>query len=204
MNLSSTFPHPPQDYKLFTEENVDAYNNETASEEVQAAMRPPELPTAPYQVFGVTWPLEDTLPSLKESGVEQLYPDECDRSKELKKLARSVLMSFLEAVRIMGIAPEKFPPKLEHIRIIMLNMHHLINEVRPSQGRETLIEMMRNQLESRKGQITEMRASNQAAREAIDKFSRLSMPVHTNGVIHEDVKPENDDQRLFEILQSLE
>jgi mediator of RNA polymerase II transcription subunit 7 len=46
---------------------------------------------------------------------------------------------------------------IEHIRLAAINIHHLCNEWRPIQARETMKLMMRNQIEDRKDRIAEMR-----------------------------------------------
>jgi len=68
-------------------------------------------------------------------GVQQLYPTEPnqDRTEELKALTKSALMNYLELVGIMGVDPGGFTEKIEDIRIIFINMHHLLNEYRPHQ-----------------------------------------------------------------------
>ena len=67
----------------------------------------------------------------------QLYPSEAtlDRTDELKNLAKSVLLNYLELVGIMGVDPAGWQTKVEELRIIFINMHHLLNEYRPHQVR---------------------------------------------------------------------
>jgi mediator of RNA polymerase II transcription subunit 7 len=79
--------------------------------------------------------LPDRLPSLGELGVTQLYPSEetLNRTDELKNLAKSALLNYLELVGIMGVDPAGWQHKVEDIRIIFVNMHHLLNEYRPHQ-----------------------------------------------------------------------
>ena len=60
--------------------------------------------------------LNDELPSLEEQGIQQLYsPPEtptgsgrhADRAFILKRIAKSLLLNFLELVGIMSINPEQ-------------------------------------------------------------------------------------------------
>ncbi|KAG0054589.1 Mediator of RNA polymerase II transcription subunit 7 [Gryganskiella cystojenkinii] len=45
--------------------------------------------------------------------------------------------------------PFAFAVKVDQIRMIFINMHHILNEYRPHQARETLRLMMQNQLKSK-------------------------------------------------------
>ena len=63
-----------------------------------------------------------------------------DRKKELRKLNHSVLVNFLDLIDILIKCPEspKRDEKIEDINLLFIHMHHLINEFRPHQARETL------------------------------------------------------------------
>jgi hypothetical protein len=79
--------------------------------------------------------LPDRLPSLSEMGVTQLYPAEPnqDRTIELRNLTKSALLNYLELVGIMSVDPSAWTEKLDDLRIIFINLHHLLNEYRPHQ-----------------------------------------------------------------------
>ena len=71
-------------------------------------------------------------------GITQLYSPEPnqDRTVELRNLTKSALMNYLELVGIMGVDPAGWTEKVEDLRIIFINMHHLLNEYRPHQVTE--------------------------------------------------------------------
>jgi mediator of RNA polymerase II transcription subunit 7 len=66
-------------------------------------------------------------------GVTQLYSNDSDRTIELCTLTKSALLNYLELVGIMGVDPAGWTEKIGYIRIIFVNMHHLLNEYRPHQ-----------------------------------------------------------------------
>ncbi|KAI9834040.1 MAG: hypothetical protein M1819_003325 [Sarea resinae] len=118
---------------------------------------PPEPPTAgTYRSFGDTYNIDEVLPSLADQGIEQLYPAHSsggesgwtfDHTFYLRKIAKSLLLNFLELVGVLSVAPEQYGRKIEDLRTLFVNAHHLINEYRPHQARESLIMMMEEQLE---------------------------------------------------------
>ncbi|EGF79857.1 hypothetical protein BATDEDRAFT_89327 [Batrachochytrium dendrobatidis JAM81] len=57
--------------------------------------------------------------------------------------------------------------KIEHIRLILINFHSLLNEYRPHQARDTLAIMMRDQIRRRK-------ETTQSIRDEITKAQTLS------------------------------
>jgi mediator of RNA polymerase II transcription subunit 7 len=104
--------------------------------------------------------LDEKPVSLPAQGIEQLFPSApanseasgtqsewtLDRASELKKLAKSLLLNFLELVGVLSVNPEQYGRKIEDLRTLFVNTHHLLNEYRPHQARETLIFMMEQQL----------------------------------------------------------
>ncbi len=129
-----------------------------------------------YRSFGELWWFQDKHVGLKESGIEQIYgetsninksktendelvPDVGDveeideeevftktRIEELKKMTKSVLLNFLELLGLLSKNPTLAPAKIENIRTILINIHHLLNSYRLHQSRETLIFRMQEKL----------------------------------------------------------
>ena len=74
----------------------------------------------------------------------------------LLKISKSLLLNFLEFVGILSVSPEQFESKVEDLRNLFINAHHLLNLYRPHQARESLIMMMEEQLDQTKEEIRDM------------------------------------------------
>lgn len=112
--------------------------------------------------------LSTALPSLQEQGIEQLYPEPstADDSSQpspplnhayyLLKISKSLLLNFLEFVGVLSVSPEQFESKVEDLRNLFINAHHLLNLYRPHQARESLIMMMEEQLKHSREEMDQM------------------------------------------------
>ncbi|OQE75025.1 hypothetical protein PENNAL_c0074G03251 [Penicillium nalgiovense] len=131
---------------------------------------PPDIPEGPYSVFGELQTLSTTLPSLQEQGIEQLYPEPpavgteqdsqpsppLNHAYYLLKISKSLLLNFLEFTGILSVSPEQFESKVEDLRNLFINAHHLLNLYRPHQARESLIMMMEEQLNHSREEMNQM------------------------------------------------
>ncbi|KLJ10781.1 hypothetical protein EMPG_13859 [Blastomyces silverae] len=127
---------------------------------------PPQAPTSgSYSIFGESQSVSINLPSLQDQGIEQLYPSPpagqenalpANHRFYLLKISKSLLLNFLEFIGVLALCPERFESKVQDIRNLFINAHHLLNLYRPHQARESLIMMMEEQLEKTKEEIREM------------------------------------------------
>lgn len=121
--------------------------------------------------------INETLPTLTAAGVLQLYPSSLQINGDkqstsspaihLKALLRSTLLSFFELTSLLSANPTAAFAKIEDFRILFLNMHHLINEYRPHQARETLILMMEEQIDRRRAEVEAMRQMRERVEEVL-------------------------------------
>lgn len=164
--ISSLYPPPPPYYKYFTEQNLAQFKEWNLSDKstpISGELRlqvPPEIPTTDqYRGYGSVWSLENKLPSLKDLGWRQLYRDEDEtitskaKIEELHKLLDSLLLNFLELVGSVSVDPGKFYVKIEHLKLILINMNHLLNTYRPHQTRESLIMLLQGEIDNKKAEI---------------------------------------------------
>lgn len=200
--ISSLYPPPPPYIKFFTQENVEklAEYKKTISkdaesqEEPQCALDfliPPPMPkSSRYRAFGSVWELKDHLPDLETLGMTQLYKktSETDSNnyqnkiKELHKLLKSLLLNYLELVGILSINPTLYEKKVENIRTILVNIHHLLNEYRPHQSRESLIMLLEEQLEYKRKEIREIDQVCQQIRDKLAKIEDGPNPTQENSL----------------------
>ncbi|KAF9563291.1 Mediator of RNA polymerase II transcription subunit 7 [Mortierella alpina] len=192
----AAFPAPPYYFQRYTLENTNLLEKARSDPDhpeiskrlnelpfpILALEPPPPVKKGVYWLFGRPWPVQDSLATLEEQGIEQLYPKgPIDRVKELKKLNHSAVFNFLELVHTLSTSPSEFATKVDQIRVIFINMHHILNEYRPHQARETLRLMMEDQLNRKKQETVAMRETcanlrkQLAALKAL-KQERLSVP----------------------------
>ncbi|XP_076018908.1 mediator of RNA polymerase II transcription subunit 7 [Genypterus blacodes] len=139
----SALPPPPMQYiKEYTDENIRK----------GLAPKPPPPIRDSYMMFGNQFQCDDLIiRPLESQGIERLHPMQFDHKRELKKLNMSILVNFLDLLDILIKSPGsiKREEKLEDLKLLFVHMHHLINEYRPHQARETLRVMMEVQKRQR-------------------------------------------------------
>lgn len=139
----SALPPPPMQYiKEYTDENIRK----------GLAPKPPPPIRDNYMMFGNQFQCDDLIiRPLESQGIERLHPMQFDHKRELKKLNMSILVNFLDLLDILIKSPGsiKREEKLEDLKLLFVHLHHLINEYRPHQARETLRVMMEVQKRQR-------------------------------------------------------
>ncbi|XP_070552500.1 mediator of RNA polymerase II transcription subunit 7-like [Ptychodera flava] len=140
----SSLPLPPMQYiNKYTEVNV--LNGIAPSP-------PAPVEDGSYSMFGQIFHTDDLIiRPLESQGIKRLHPQVFDHKKELKKLNHSILVNFLDLLDILIMSPGtgKREEKLSDLSLLFIHMHHLINEYRPHQARETLRVMMEVQKRQR-------------------------------------------------------
>lgn len=115
------------------------------------------------QIYGDSTPIQDkddgvtNAPKQSEDKLEGNDEEEEVfsefRINELKKMTKSLLLNFLELVGMLAKNPSLAAKKIDHIRTILINIHHLLNSYRLHQSRETLILTMQHKLDETKEEI---------------------------------------------------
>lgn len=131
----------------------------------------------------------------------------------LLKISKSLLLNFLEFVGVLSVAPEDFETKLDDLRNLFINAHHLLNLYRPHQARESLILMMEEQLETTRNQIQEMDDVKNRVETLLEQLTvegldaQKSMPSDSNDETKDlqfDSKTVEEARQLWELLKAEE
>ena len=121
--------------------------------------------------------LDDKLPTLEDQGITNLPSTTApptkdakhyDRAFELKRLAKSLLLNFLELAGTLSIAPTDAAAKIADLRTIFINIHHILNEYRPHQARESAIELMQDHLDRTRRETVAIRTQVDKARRVLE------------------------------------
>lgn len=185
--ISSLYPPPPKFYEFFTSQNLQSLRRlqaalPTESQDLQGELKllvPPQPPNSEYyRGYGNIWSFKDKLPTLKNANWQQLYEDDDEqitstsKISELHKLVDSLLLCFLEVLGIMSIDPLQFEPKIKDMTLILVNINHLLNTYRPHQSRESLIMLLRAQIDKNRSEITEIDAVSSKIKQSIIQLSQ--------------------------------
>jgi mediator of RNA polymerase II transcription subunit 7 len=123
------------------------------------------------------WTYEQLYPTADEPSTEQApasASSNFDRQNYLFRFNRSIILTYIELLGIVALDPtsEHKDAKLKHILTMVTNMHALINEYRPHQARETLINIMQEQVERKKREIEGVKKMKERVRDVLEGFER--------------------------------
>ncbi|KAI0322157.1 MED7 protein-domain-containing protein [Amylostereum chailletii] len=112
-----------------------------------------------YDVFGDRWFLNDKIPSLAESGGQQLYPEDinADRRPALLSILKSLLVTYSSLLGAALLPPPSSPEvhpewhrHIEWLGVLTQNIMAAANDLRPVQARVNLELLMQRQLDFRR------------------------------------------------------
>ncbi|KAI1636825.1 mediator complex, subunit Med7 [Biscogniauxia mediterranea] len=163
-----------------------------------------------WRVFGDKYQLVDELPRLEDMQIRRLFPNpeerdqdgkHFDRATILKRLAKSLILNFLELTGLMATHPNSAEDKITDLRDLFINFHHLINEYRPHQARESLISMMQAQLDRTRAETNAIRDAKDKAERILEGLGSLKIEDLANGAA---AKKKDPWDGAREVLNSLE
>lgn len=86
------------------------------------------------------------------------------------------MLNFLELVGVASINPEGISEKADDIETILINMHSGINEYRPHQARESLIQTMQDRLDQIRAETAAVNAVTDKAKRVLEGLGSISAP----------------------------
>lgn len=128
-----------------------------------------------YHNFGQRISVDDNIIApLEAHGTKRVYPkSDYDYKKELKKINLSILVNFLDLVDVLVKCPDtdKRIEKCNDLATLFINFHHLINELRPHQARETLRVWLHAQRRTREEIAKKLNAEMDKITKVLDKYT---------------------------------
>lgn len=140
--MVSAYPDPPSFYTHFTKANLTALRkhrttlNLPASAPIPASslptesplqyLIPPPMPTdGSYWSFAEHWQFPERHPKLEDFGIQRLFSDNEEvsgpkRVIELRRMIKSLLLSFLELVGVMAVNPQEVGGSLPRQRAALM------------------------------------------------------------------------------------
>lgn len=198
-----SFPLPPTFY-------YKHYNDENVKKGTVPA--PPKVVTGEYTLFGHVFKTDDdVIQPLESQGIKRLYSkdENFDHIVEMKKLNHSILVNYMELLDVMIDAPasSERQKKIEEIKILFINLHHLINEFRPHQARETLRIMLHRQKQARLDTAERLKTNIEKARGILKNCGVSLQNVNANSNANTSVKvetpPEADVAKVSQNINDL-
>lgn len=152
--------------KLPTKEQYRSFGDLWWFEDKQVSLKESGI----EQIYGDSETIKETTKegeSKTEDNLTKAYIEEEEeeevftkaRIDELKKMTKSLLLNFLELVGLLSSNPKLAAKKIDNIRTILINIHHLLNSYRLHQSRETLILSMQKKLSETQDEIHGIRTT---------------------------------------------
>ena len=115
----------------------------------EGRLAPPPIIQGEYTQFGEIYTTEDGLPALQ---VRRLFEISSDGSIDIKgqllALHRELLVNFLELLEVLIERPSGYARQVENVGLVLRNMVHLSNQIRPMQARATVLASLKQMIQS--------------------------------------------------------
>ena len=110
----------------------------------------------------------ENIPTARPTHADSMsHFDFPDIREELKRLNKELLTRFTALVANMVQAPSQYERRVEEISLLVNNIHHLLNAVRPSQARSTLEHALTEQAKQKRERLDDLREWTKKATEAM-------------------------------------
>lgn len=100
------------------------------------------------------------------------------------------------------VNPAYFNEKLSDLELLFLNLHNLINAFRPHQARETLIEILRNQIQERQEATSEIQETIEVIKAQVEQsHEELYIPQFEENLLD---SPGIDNEMIMSLVPPIE
>ncbi|EAA29552.1 hypothetical protein GE21DRAFT_9404 [Neurospora crassa] len=159
-------------------------NTQTTTTDSQSTTQPTTDDTQPTSAFPSQQPTSQlplppsstSAPGGASSGASSTQTHDT-LHLHLKRLSKSLLLNFLELLGIMSLDPAAGSQKAADLRTLFLNFHHVLNEYRPHQAREQLIQLMQERLDQTRAETAANRAVAEKARRVLEGLGSVEIPA---------------------------
>lgn len=124
--------------------------------------------------------MQRLAPTTNGDGAAAAPDNNRERALNLKRLTKSALLNFLEFVGVASINPDGAAEKADDIETILINIHNAINEYRPHQARESLIETMQGRLDQIRSETAAVNAVTDKAKRVLEGLGSIEAPAQGN------------------------
>jgi mediator of RNA polymerase II transcription subunit 7 len=149
-------------------------------------------------------PVTEEIQLLKNYHIPQLYPDEVEGTEEyiniLKKLNHSLLFNYIELLKTLSKTPEDYVKNVDNIRLLLINMHHILNGCRIYQARDTIKLMIEQQINRRMKSITEINQCKEKVENICSNITKETIIETLNKSIKE---LEIDKEMLYQMSKDI-
>lgn len=172
-------PEPPAE-----DEEFYVFNEKAKAKGTDVFEKKMEYISAMLKVEGIfeEWTYEQLYPSASSADASQPPSASAtlDRQNYLFRFLRSILLSYVALLGIVASNPTspQANEKLKDIMTMVANMHALINEYRPHQARETLIDKMEEQVERKKREIEGVKQVAERVKGVLGGFGKETEGLH--------------------------
>ncbi|GAA93948.1 hypothetical protein E5Q_00594 [Mixia osmundae IAM 14324] len=199
-------------------DELDKDEEDVADFDLLQLIRPPSVEQVYregyWNVFGQSFPVSEEDTELPDE--MRLYDPLAERKNNLEKLLQTLLLTYFKLTQaLLKGPPSRAVPQpdslyvtvpgetgeperverndvdlcLQHIRYASLNMHHLLNQLRPVQARENLRVIMLQQIQARREIAASLREQARLAQAQIDVLkTRLRGTEHADMAIDPPLK----------------
>lgn len=163
------YPPPPDFYKLYGQDAEPPH--------------PPPPVKGSYTAFGAEHVTDFVEPPFEQSLMYRRDGPGVDLREELISLNKELLERFIALTHDVIATPSSYERRVEEITLLLNNMHHLLNAIRPSQAYATLEHLLSEQLRQKKERLAALRDAKDTAGVVLGKI-----PAELRGAVGEATK----------------